>query len=184
MERTETSTRFPLGSKLPDFKLKNVDGREMGSEYLREGKAALVVFTCNHCPYVKGSEQMLCRIARRFEGQGLRTVTINSNDATRYPEDSFDKMKEKAAQMGLPYPYLYDSSQEVARMFDAACTPECFLFNSKGELVYQGAINDNPKDPGQVNQDYLSVAVTQVLAGVKPDPAFVHPLGCSIKWRR
>lgn len=183
MERDTRSQRFPLGSALPAFSLPNVDGRKLGDDYLLGAKAALVVFTCNHCPYVKGSEQMLIEIARRLESRGLKTVSISANDAAQYPEDSFDKMKQHAQQLKLPYPYLYDESQQVARAFDAACTPECFLFDEEMRLVYQGALTDKPKDSGAPRQDLLTPAIEAVLQGRKPNPDFHHPIGCSIKWR-
>lgn len=183
MERETSSGSFPLGSRLPKFELLNVDGRRIGSEYLSGGKAGLVAFLCNHCPYVKGSEDMLISIVKRYQAEGLKTVVINSNDAEKYPEDSYEKMMEKAQAYTLPYPYLYDESQGVARSFDAACTPEFYLFDRDGVLVYHGTINDSPRDPSKVTKDYLSKAIEAVLEGRTPDPQFVHPLGCSIKWR-
>lgn len=184
MQRESSSDKFPLGTKLPKFSLENVDGKSVGSEYLEGARVGLVVFSCNHCPYVKGSEEMLIKIVSKFEKDGLRTVSINSNDATQYPEDSFEKMREKSAQMRLPYPYLYDESQEVAKLFDAACTPELYLFDSRQILVYHGTINDSPRDPGKVTKDYLSTAIMRVLEGQKPQPDYVHPIGCSIKWKK
>lgn len=183
MERDSLSQKFPIGSSLPEFALPNVDGRMLGTAYLGEGKASLVVFSCNHCPYVKGSEDMLVEVIKRFDGQGLRTVAISSNDAVKYPEDNFDKMKEKATVMDLPYPYLYDESQDVARLFDAACTPEMYLFDGGRTLVYHGTINDSPRDRSKVTKEYLSSAITAVLAGTRPETPFVHPIGCSIKWK-
>ncbi len=183
MQRDTRSTKFPLGSQLPSFSLPNVDGRQIGSDFFKGAKAGLVVFTCNHCPYVKGSEQMLIDIVRNFEERGLKTLSISSNDAAQYPEDSFEKMKENAQQLKFPYPYLYDESQEVARMFDAACTPECFLFDAAQRLVYQGAITDRPREGGSKRADLLSPAIEAVLQGQKPNPDFNHPIGCSIKWR-
>ncbi len=183
MERDTISTAFPLGSRLPSFELLNVDGNRIGSEYLSGCKAGLVAFLCNHCPYVKGSEDMLISIVRRFEADGLKTLVINSNDAVKYPEDSFEKMKEKAVAHALPYPYLYDEAQDVARLFDAACTPEFYLFDRDGKLAYHGTINDSPRDPSRVTKDFLSKAIEAVLEGRTPEPQFVHPLGCSIKWK-
>ncbi len=183
MERTATSATFSLGSKLPTFELRNVYGQMMGSSYFTNAKAYLVAFLCNHCPYVKGSEEMLIKIARQFEKDGLKTMAISSNDASKYPDDGFDKMGEKAREMNLPYPYLYDEKQNVARQFDAACTPEFYLFDSNHTLVYHGTINDSPRDPSKVTKDYLSTAVAAVLEGQTPNPQFVHPLGCSIKWK-
>jgi hypothetical protein len=183
MERETTSISFGLGSKLPKFELLNVDGSMLGADYLSGGKAYLVGFLCNHCPYVKGSEEMLVNIVKQFQPDGLKAVTINSNDAVKYPEDGFEKMKEKARDMALPYPYLYDESQSVARLFDAACTPEFYLFDRDHTLVYHGTINDSPRDASRVTKDYLSEAIIAVLEGRTPDPQFVHPLGCSIKWK-
>lgn len=183
MQRERSSDRLALGSSIPQFSLPNALGGTVDESYLRGAKAALVAFVCNHCPYVKGSEEMLIRIVRRFEKEGLKTVAISSNDASQYPDDSFEQMKVKAAQMDLPYPYLYDESQLVARAFDAACTPEFYLFNSAGVLVYHGTINDSPRDPAKVTKDYLSEAISAVVADAVPSPQFVHPLGCSIKWK-
>jgi peroxiredoxin len=183
MERDTISSAFPLGATLPTFDLLNVDGKRLGSEYLKGSKAALVAFLCNHCPYVKGSEEMLISIVKKYQADGLKTLVINSNDAGKYPEDSYDKMKEKATALSLPYPYLYDETQNVARSFDAACTPEFYLFDPSMTLVYHGTINDSPRDPSKVTKDYLSKAIEAVLEGSVPNPQFVHPLGCSIKWK-
>jgi hypothetical protein len=183
MERDTISSAFPLSSRMPSFELLNVDGKRLGSDYLTGAKAGLVAFLCNHCPYVKGSEDMLISIVRRFQPDGLKTIVINSNDAAKYPEDGYEKMKEKAVAQALPYPYLYDESQDVARLFDAACTPEFYLFDRDGKLAYHGTINDSPRDPSRVTKDYLSKAIEAVLEGRTPEPQFVHPLGCSIKWK-
>ena len=183
MERTTESQKFALGSLMPEFSLPATDGKSYGSSYLKGGKAGLVVFTCNHCPYVKGSEDLLVQIVKRFEMEGLRTIAISSNDASKYPEDAFDKMKEKSRKQNLPYPYLYDETQEIAKKFDAACTPECYLFDNKGRLMFHGAITDKPKEGGFNRKDYLSPAIFEVIEGNEPDPSFVHPMGCSIKWK-
>jgi len=184
MERDTCSAKFPISSALPEFELLNVDGRKLGSTYLRGGKAALIVFSCNHCPYVKGTDKLLIEIAKRFEKDGLRTVAINSNDAEQYPEDGYDKMKEKAAALLLPFPYLHDDTQNIARLFDAACTPESFLFDASFKLVYQGAITDRPQSSDGERKDLLSPAILQLIKGEKVSPDFNHPIGCSIKWRR
>ena len=182
MERDTTTTTFPLGSQLPQFSLRNVDGAEVSSEYFRGALASMVVFSCNHCPYVKGSDAMLISIVKQFQPAGLRAVAINSNDPVKYPEDSPAKMVEKAREMGLPYPYLFDETQDVARAFDAACTPEVYLFDRSGRLAYHGTINDSPRDPSKVTKEYLSEAITAVLEGREPPTPLVHAIGCSIKW--
>ena len=182
MQRESSSSSFPIGSKMPEFLLPSTDGKVVAPPFFAGARAALVVFTCNHCPYVKGSDQMLLKILKKYSDSDLKTVAISANDALEYPEDSFELMKAKVAELQLPFPYLYDESQEVARKFDAACTPELFLFNSKLELCFHGTINDSPRDPSQVKQDYLSRAIDQVLAGSSCEPSYVHPIGCSIKW--
>jgi peroxiredoxin len=183
MERATGSIKFPLGSALPTFALPSVDGATVGDTYLRDGSMALVVFTCNHCPYVKGSEAQLVELVKQYQAKGLRAVAVSSNDAAQYPDDAFEPMKIKAKEMKLPYPYLYDESQAVAKAFDAACTPECYLFDSKHELVFHGAINDSPKNPAAVSKGFLAQALDQLSKGMKPEPQFSHPIGCSIKWR-
>lgn len=179
MQRQSLSDRFSLGSKLPAFKLKNVDLSVVDSEKLEFKRALLVVFGCNHCPYVQGSELMLLEVAKRFSAEGLFTLMINSNDPSKYPEDSFEKMQEKQ----LTIPYLFDESQDVARAFDAQCTPECYLFNNKRELVYHGGINDSHKDKSKVTKRYLESAVEQLLSAGKILEPINFSVGCSIKWR-
>ncbi len=184
MERSELSSSFTIGSSLPSFTLPSVDGITLEStEYLGSGKAALVIFTCNHCPYVKGSEEELNKLISEFQPQGLRVVAISSNDATQYPDDSFERMKEKSDSLKLSYPYLYDESQQVAKLFDAACTPECYLFDGNKKLVFHGTINDSPRYPEKASKSFLAQAIKQVLAGEPANPNFVHPIGCSIKWK-
>ena len=183
MERENTSQQFPLGSTLPSFNLLGVDGQSVGDSFLAGAPAVLVVFTCNHCPYVKGSEAALNAVVSKYLSDGLKVVAINSNDAVQYPEDSLAKMKEKSEQLKLPYPYLYDETQEVAKAFDAACTPEIYLFDRNRKLVFHGTVNDSPRDPSKVTKEYLSEAISAVLEGGLPPQQFVHSIGCSIKWK-
>jgi peroxiredoxin len=183
MERDLVSEKFPIGSTLPKFSLPNIDGNNIGSDYLMKGKGSVVVFSCNHCPYVKGSDLALSEIASRFQERGIKFVAISSNDAAQYPDDSFEKMKVKAQEMKLPFPYLYDETQEVAKLFDAACTPECYVFDETQTLVFHGTINNSPRFPNEVKDHFLANALEQLLAGQKPNPSFVHPIGCSIKWK-
>lgn len=184
MERTSLSDKFPIGSLLPDFTLRATDGSLISSTaFFRGTQAGLVVFACNHCPYVKGSDHELIEIARRYGAEGLRVLAISSNDVVNYPEDSFEKMGEKAAALSLPFPYLYDETQEIARLFDAQCTPECYLFNGESTLAFHGAVNDSPRDSRAVTKHFLRDAVEQVLKEGKATPAFAHPIGCSIKWK-
>jgi len=176
------SQAFPKGSKLPEFNLKDTAGNMLTNDFFNT-KASLVVFTCNHCPYVKGSDKMLIDTVHSFLDKGLKAVFISSNDAAQYPEDSYEKMIEKSNQYNFQFPYLYDQTQEIAKSFDAACTPECYLFNENQELVFHGTINDNPREPEKASKNYIKTAIESVLNGDTPNPAFVNPLGCSIKWR-
>lgn len=178
----DISDILPLGSTMPSFSLPNVDGRDISNSFFDGARGAVVGFSCNHCPYVKGSDQALLELAGRFQSQGIRFVMISSNDAAQYPDDSFEKMKEKAENMKLPFPYLYDESQQVAKSFDAACTPEFYVFDADKKLVYHGTINNSPRHPQEVTEHYLARALEQLVAGTRPEPAFVHPIGCSIKW--
>jgi peroxiredoxin len=183
MERTDISQKFPLGSLLPDFLLPNVDGKNIGSNYLSGAVAGVVVFSCNHCPYVKGSDLAMIELANRYQEQGVKFLAISSNDTEQYPEDGFEMMQQKARDMKLPFPYLYDQSQQVAKAFDAACTPEFFVFDSSSKLVFHGTINNSPRYPEKVTEHYLARALDQILSGASPEPSFVHPIGCSIKWK-
>lgn len=183
MERNSTSDKFPIGASLPEFRLPSVDGSVIDRSYFVGAKAALIIFSCNHCPYVRGTEEMLHQIIDSFDNRGLRVALISSNDASKYPEDSFEKMREKASNQGVRFPYLYDESQAAAKKFDAACTPECYLFDQELKLAFHGAITDRPKDKGGDRADYLSPAIESVLSGQKPNPNFVNPIGCSIKWK-
>ncbi len=187
MQREQTSEKFPFGSSIPAFSLPATDGRTITENYLSNAKAALVVFSCNHCPYVKGSEEALLKTIAEFNSKGLKSVIISSNDAAQYPEDGFEKMKENAASWkekypALELPYLYDESQTVARTFDAACTPECYLFVD-GKLAFHGAPNSNPKDPAAPRAEFLRTALENVFAGAPIKAPYCHPIGCSIKWK-
>lgn len=183
MQRDVTSSKLIFGGSMPLFSLSATDGKTITNTYFQGAPFSLVVFSCNHCPYVVGSEKMLMDTIREFQEKGLKAVLISSNDPTQYPEDSFDKMKEKATRDLLPCPYLFDETQETARAFDAQCTPECYLFDASLKLVFHGTINNSPRHPGEVKTNFLNTALTQILTGEAPDPQFVHPIGCSIKWR-
>lgn len=183
MQRELGSVQLPIGSEMPKFSLRAANGETIDDRWLQAGRAALVVFTCNHCPYVRGSEDELIEIAREFEQRGLRTVTINANDPVKYPDDSFEKMQEKSRRLALPYPYLHDETQQVAKAFDAACTPEAYLFDGNHKLVFHGSINDTPKAKSPTTRHVLRTALGQLFSGALVDPSFAHPIGCSIKWR-
>ncbi len=177
------SNGMPRGTEAPAFSLPGTDGRTYSLDSFADAKALLVVFTCNHCPYAQAAEGRIAELARDYADRGLRVVAINPNDAARYPGDSFEAMKARAAEKQFPYPYLHDESQAVARAYDAACTPDPFLFGPDRALVYNGRIDDDWKEPSRATRHDLRDAIEAVLAG--RDIAFepVPSMGCSIKWR-
>ncbi|GAB4132450.1 thioredoxin family protein [Thermopirellula anaerolimosa] len=183
MVRT-ASTMLPLGTKAPDFALPDTNGKIVRLADFDGAKALLVIFLCNHCPYVKHIADNLARITKEYIAKGVAVVGINSNDATAYPEDSPEKMKEEVAARGYAFPYLYDETQETAKAYRAACTPDFFLFDADRKLVYRGQLDDSrPSNGLPVTGKDLTAAVEAVLAG-KPVPAEQKPsLGCNIKWK-
>jgi peroxiredoxin len=183
MKREVVSAKFPIGTRLPSFSLKSTTGENWSSDSVKIEKGLLVVFTCNHCPYVKGSEGELVRLATEYQSKGIIVVAVNSNDPQQYPDDNFENMQRKSLEMNLPYPYLFDETQEVAKAFDAACTPECYLFDTTRRLVYHGAINDTPKAAATVNKRFLAEALEELCSSGAVSKSFSHPMGCSIKWR-
>ena len=163
--------------------LKNVDGRDVTIASAQGPKGTLVLFTCNHCPWVKAWEERISRLGNQARKRGIGVIAINSNDPVAYPEDSFENMQKRAKQRGFAFPYAVDATSDVARAFGATHTPEAFLFDAAGKLVYHGTIDDNARAPKQVKSRYLQDAVDAVLAG-KPVPlAETKSLGCSIKFR-
>jgi peroxiredoxin len=170
-----------LGAPAPDFTLPDTDGNP--TPLNGEGAAAmLVVFTCNHCPYALAWHERVNDVAREYAAQGVRTLQISSNDAERYPRDSFEAMKERVDAGEFATPYLYDESQEVARAYEAETTPHVFVFDGEGRLVYRGAPDASYRDESQ-NAAWLRAALDAALAGQPASPAETEAVGCSIKWR-
>ncbi|RIK75105.1 MAG: thioredoxin family protein [Planctomycetota bacterium] len=183
MARTP-STMSPLGAAAPDFRLLNVDGREVCRDDFRDAPALLVIFMCNHCPFVIHVADELARLTAEYMARGVAVVGINSNDASQYPADSPERMVAEAENRGYVFPYLYDETQEVARAYRAACTPDFFLFDKNRRLFYRGQMDGSrPQSGVPVTGKDLRLALDAVLAGEDP-PAEQHPsLGCNIKWR-
>lgn len=148
-------------------------------------KATVIMFLCNHCPYVLHINDELVQLATAYQALGVSFVGISSNDAQAYPEDGPDKMREHALEVGYPFPYLYDETQEVARRYDAACTPDFYVFDAKRQLAYRGQLDDSrPKrNPTPVTGADLRAALDAVLAGSKPNPVQRPSGGCNIKWK-
>ena len=183
MVRTQ-STMLSLGTPTPDFALLNVDGRMVSRDDFRDAPALLVIFMCNHCPYVKHIADELARFSAEYLAKGVAIVGINSNDTASYPGDSPEQMIHEAESRGYLFPYLFDEDQDVAKRFQAACTPDFFLFDAQQKLVYRGQFDaSRPKTDIPVTGHDLRAAIDAVLAGVPiPEPQ-TPSLGCNIKWR-
>jgi peroxiredoxin len=179
------SNPFPLGTKAPAFSLPDtVSGKLVTLEDLKSDKATVVMFLCNHCPYVKHINSVLVEVAGEYSLKGVSFIAISSNDAARYPEDSPEKMTQVARENRYPFPYLYDETQEVARAYDAACTPEFYVFGSDLSLFYHGQMDDSRPSSGiPVTGRDLVHALDLILEG-KPFTGIQKPgIGCGIKWR-
>jgi len=175
-----------LGSTAPDFTLPGVDGKTHRLSDFRNSQALVVVFMCNHCPYVIATQGRINTLAREYASRQVQFIAINSNDSVRYPDDSFDQMKVRAQEQNFSFPYLHDESQAVARAYGAVCTPEFYLYGlSSGEftLQYRGRMDDNWKDESAVTRRDLALALDEVLAGKLPDSDQKPSMGCSIKWK-
>lgn len=178
------STMLPLGTAAPAFRLPDPQGRMVSLDDFRDARALLVVFMCNHCPYVKHLRAALAALARDYRDRGLAMIGINANDAEHYPEDSPANMAEEIVAAGYVFPYLYDADQTVAKAYRAACTPDFFLFDQRRKLVYRGQFDDSrPGSTAAVTGRDLRAAIDAVLAG-QPVSADQKPsLGCNIKWK-
>ncbi len=183
MSVSTNSTSIRIGTRLPEFALKNVDGRMLSSAVLAEGRILGVIFSCNHCPYVQGWEERMKQIQTEYAPEGLQLVCINSNDDVNYPEDSFDEMVKRHRAKGFNFPFLRDDTQKVAKSFGATHTPEVFVFGRDGLLAYHGRIDDNYKDPGAVKSHDLRDALDSVVAGKAPKTPETYSIGCTIKWK-
>ncbi len=177
------SLKIKLGMQMPDFTLGDPNGKIYLSGELYGPKGLLVAFTCNHCPYAQAVWPRLVRLAKHIKSSGINTVGINPNIHSGYPEDAPDKMKIKIKEWGISFPYLVDETQEAARAFQAQCTPDLYLFDTKRVLIYHGRLDDNWKDEKKVTKEELKEAVENYTKG-KPVSSEQFPsMGCSIKWR-
>lgn len=178
------STMLPLGTTAPDFSLVNVDGRTVSLSSLPKSPATVIVFMCNHCPFVKHIASELAQFALEYSANGVQVIGINSNDTSSHPEDSPEQMIHEAETQGYGFPYLFDETQEVAMAYRAACTPDFFIFDGQRKLVYRGQFD--PSRPGSgipVTGSDVRQAVDALLAN-KPVSETQRPsIGCNIKWR-
>lgn len=178
------STMLPLGTEAPDFFLPEATTGLVTTRADFDGRPLLVMFVCNHCPFVKHVRDQLAALGREFGERGFGIVAINSNDVENYPADSPDKMATEAAEAGYSFPYLFDATQEVAKAYRAACTPDFFVFDSAHKLVYRGQLDDSrPGNDRPVTGRDLRGAMEAVLAGGPVSRAQLPSIGCNIKWR-
>lgn len=176
---------YNVGDKAEDFKLKNIDGNMVSLfDYEKATKGAIVVFTCNHCPYAIAYEDRIIELDKKFSKTGYPVIAINPNDPEIQPQDSYEKMVERAKNKGFTFPYLFDETQDVYKMYGAKRTPHVYLLNKEGGnfvVSYIGTIDDNYKDESAVEKYYLANAVTALLDGSEPSPNFTKAIGCTIK---
>jgi len=180
----EQSTMLPLGTIAPEFRLPTPDGKVISSTDFAGVPALLVVFMCNHCPYVKHVQSRFTELAKEYQARGVAVVGINSNDAENYPDDRPEKMAEEIRNAGYTFPYLYDETQAVAQAYRAACTPDFFLFDRNRRLAYRGQFDDSrPKNGISVTGEDLRAALDEVLAGRPVSESQKPSVGCGIKWK-
>jgi peroxiredoxin len=171
-----------LGTPCPPFTLPSVDGRTFARDDFASSPVLVVMFICNHCPYVQAVEDRLIKLARSYGSQGVQLVGICSNDEFTYPDDAPDKLAQRWGEKEYGFPYLHDQTQAVARAFDAVCTPDIFVYDSNRRLAYRGRIDDSWKDEAKVTRRELAEALDALLAGRTPAPDQRPSMGCSIKW--
>jgi peroxiredoxin len=180
------SQGYSVGDKASDFRLKNVDGSYVSLSDYPDAKGFIIVFSCNHCPYVVAYEDRMISLNNKYAPKGFPLIAINPNDSVVQPQDSFTAMKVRAKEKGFTFPYLLDSKQSVYPKYGATRTPHVYLLERVGsdlKVAYIGAIDDNHRDANQVNDDFLANAIDALLVGKRPEPAFTRAIGCTIKAR-
>jgi thiol-disulfide isomerase/thioredoxin len=175
---------LPLGSVLPNFsKLSGADGKMYSSSDFQNAQILIIVFSCNHCPYVRAYEKRIIDFQAEYAKRGVVVVAINSNDADNYPEDDFPSMVKRAKDMNFNFIYIRDEHQKVAGAFGATHTPQFFVFDQEKKLQYKGKMDDNWQDSSQVKENYLKDAVEEILIGKKVQKPETYSIGCTIKWK-
>ena len=179
------SNMIPLGTVAPEFTLQDViSGREITLNEIMDEKGMLIMFVCNHCPYVKHVQEQMVALSADYHGKGIGIVAISSNDVEAYPEDSPDAMREMAKKWQYSFPYLYDESQQVARAYDAACTPDFYIFNASYELVYRGELDKSrPGNDIPVTGNSLRAALDDLILGTPISEEQYPSIGCNIIWK-
>ena len=178
------SEKKKIGAPAPDFQLKGVDGKLYSLESFRDKKVLVVMFICNHCPYVQAIEDRILQLQRDYAAQSVQLVGICSNDPTDYPEDSPANLKKRWQEKDYRFPYLIDETQDVARAYGAVCTPDLYAYDAERKLAYHGRFDDNWQNPRKVSRQDLREALDALLSGKRPSQDQVPSMGCSIKWRK
>jgi peroxiredoxin len=179
-----STDKLSIGSIAPGFRdLPGTDGRKYSSEHFADKKILVIVFSCNHCPYVQAYEDRMISLQREYGPKGIQLIAINSNETVNYPEDNFNEMVKRAKRRGFNFPYLRDDDQSVATAFGATHTPEFFVFDETRKLRYHGKMDDNYQDPSAVKARYLLDAIDALVAGKSVREAETHSIGCTIKWK-
>lgn len=178
---------YKVGDMAADFKLKNVDGKMVSLDDMKDAKGAIVIFTCNHCPFSVKYEDRIIELDKKYKSKGYPVVAINPNDPKINEDDSFDNMIIRAKEKGFTFPYLFDESQQIARVYGATRTPHVYIVQKEqGDFVvkYIGAIDDNSGDVSAVTEKYVEHAVDNLIEGKNVDPDFTKAIGCTIKWKK
>jgi peroxiredoxin len=172
-----------MGSSAPDFNLPGTDGKNYRLSFFDGKKGFVIIFSCNHCPYVQAYEDRIKEIQSVYSGRGIGLLAINANDSDQYEDDSFENMKKRSMERGFNFPYLRDEEQTTAKAYGTTHTPEIFLFNSEKKLVFHGKIDDNWKDETKVKSKYLTEAIEELLEGKEISVPETFTIGCTIKWK-
>lgn len=177
------TNNLKIGSNAPNFDLIATDGKKYSLHSFDDKQALIVIFSCNHCPYVQAYEGRIKELPKVYSEKGVAIVAINSNEDVNYPDDSFENMKKRASEQNFNFPYLRDEDQSVARAYDASHTPEIFLFDKERKLAFHGKIDDNWQEPEKVQNHYLKNALNELLAGKEISVPETFTIGCTIKWK-
>lgn len=179
------SAQYKIGDKVQDFQLKDVGGKVTSLASFGETKGAIIIFTCNHCPFSKAYEDRIIALDKKYKSLGYPVIAINPNDKTKSPEDSYEKMQVRSKEKGFTFPYIYDETQEVAKTFGATRTPHVYVVQKTGNdfvVKYIGAIDNNTEDAEKADKKYLEDALNILLAGKNPEISETKAIGCTIKW--
>ena len=177
-----TKTTLKIEDNLPDFNLPSVDSKNYTPSSFKDSKVLVVMFTCNHCPYVRAYESRLINLQKEYKEKGVSFVAINSNDEVNYPLDDFENMIKRFKEKKYNFPYLRDKTQEIAKLFGASYTPEIFVFDQTRKLQYHGRVDDNWQEPDKVTKQNLKEAIEAILTNKPIERAETQAIGCTVKW--